>query len=70
LLLAWDFNQAEAEEAFSLGLAADPNASMLHWGIQQTIGPGANRCLPQTLLFRLPDRAVLENPLAILNAVK
>jgi hypothetical protein len=43
LLLAWDFNQPEAEIAFKMGLAADPNASMLHWGVQQVIGPGANR---------------------------
>lgn len=52
LLLAWDFNQPEAEIAFKLGLAADANASMLHWGIQQVIGPGANRAvLPERPLY-------------------
>ena len=43
LLLAWDFNQPEAEAAFRLALQADANASMAQWGIQYSIGPGANR---------------------------
>lgn len=43
LLLAWNFNQPEAEKTFRLGLEADSGSAMMHWGIQQVVGPGANR---------------------------
>lgn len=46
LLLAWNFDQPEAEAAFRLVAEADANSSMAHWGIQYTVGPGANRWVP------------------------
>ena len=43
LLLEWNFNQAEALQAFQLASQADPSAAMPHWGITYALGPGANR---------------------------
>ena len=43
---AWDFNQPEARAAFRQAAAAEPNASMLHWGLAYALGPGANRRAP------------------------
>ena len=40
---AWNFNQPEARAAFEQAAAADPNASMPHWGLAYSLGPGANR---------------------------
>lgn len=43
---AWNFNQPEARAAFELAAAADPDASMPHWGLAYSLGPGANRRAP------------------------
>ena len=46
LLFAWDFNQPEALKSFELAAELDSEASMLAWGVQYAIGPGANRHCP------------------------
>jgi len=43
LMEAWNFNQPEARAAFEQAATADPNASMPHWGLAYSLGPGANR---------------------------
>jgi hypothetical protein len=37
LLMAYNFNHPEALRSFKAGLALDPNAAMLHWGVTYTL---------------------------------
>ena len=43
LVEAWNFNQIEAQRAFSAALVADPACSRCWWGMAYALGPGANR---------------------------
>jgi len=43
LVEAWNFNQIEAQRAFSAALVADPACSRCWWGTAYALGPGANR---------------------------
>ena len=43
MLLAWNFNQYEAFQSFSMARELDPSAPMASWGVAYSLGPGANR---------------------------
>ncbi|CAL8468137.1 g7676 [Coccomyxa elongata] len=43
MLLAWNFNQYEAFQSFSMARELDPSAAMASWGVAYSLGPGANR---------------------------
>lgn len=49
MLLAWNFNQYEGFQSFSMAGQLDPNASMASWGVAYSLGPGANRCCTSQL---------------------